>query len=147
VLRLAGAGLGSRGSGRLVLRAFLRNTLVASLKALDPARGVDELLLAGEERVALAADLETQIGARRSGAEGLPARADHDNFLISGMDALLHASTPPGRGATAGDALPHAAHRVQELLVALGLLHPFNQQLHRLDRPQGVQDLAENPGT
>src|SRR5690606_19458216 len=38
---------------------------VAALEALHPAAGVDQLLLAGEERVALVAELHAQLTARR----------------------------------------------------------------------------------
>src|ERR671913_550090 len=38
-----------------------------------------------------------------------------------------------------------AAHRREELGVVLGLAHLRDQQLHRLDRRQRVQHLAEHP--
>ena len=47
---------------------------VAALEALDAAGGVDELLLAGEERVAGAADLQPQLVFRRVLNAGTAAR-------------------------------------------------------------------------
>ena len=60
-------------------------------EALDASTGVDELLLAGEERVALVAQFDVQLAAcGRAGLETVPARADdgrlhvvRDGFLAS----------------------------------------------------------------
>src|SRR5690606_39367794 len=59
-----------RTTGVAVLRIRLLGRLrVTLLEALDAARGVDELLAAGEERVTGAADFQTQLLAGRVGLE------------------------------------------------------------------------------
>ena len=67
---------------------------VLAAEALDAARGVNQLLLAGEERVAIRADFQVDIalvGGSRSKA--VPAGA-HDAYLVvSGMDLLFHCKT------------------------------------------------------
>src|SRR4029453_12067428 len=90
--RLGPAGRGGRRRRRHAeaLRGGLFLLLVAPCETLDAAGGVDELLLAREERVALGADLETQVLARRPGHELLAASAADGHFLVFGMDALLH---------------------------------------------------------
>src|SRR5439155_27153025 len=83
VLRLA------RSCSQLRRLGALR-PLEAALQALDPAAGVDELLLAGVERVAVRADLDVQLRLRRAGLELVPARAMHGREHVFGMDASLH---------------------------------------------------------
>jgi hypothetical protein len=68
--------------------------LIAFLEALDAAGGVHELLLAREKRVAFAADLEPQLLFRRAGRKRLTARAMHEDFLVFGMQILLHGDDP-----------------------------------------------------
>src|SRR5882724_8979564 len=80
---LPGLAWGSLGARRL---------LVAALEPLDAAGGVDELLLAGEEGMASAADLQPQLGLRRVGLEGVTAGADHGHPVHLGMDVFLHGS-------------------------------------------------------
>src|SRR3954462_1787709 len=63
---------GGRGGGGL-LEAVGAAELLA--KALDAAGGVDELLLAGEEGVAVAADVDRQLLLRAAGFERVSARA------------------------------------------------------------------------
>ena len=64
---------------------------VALVEALDAAAGVDQLLLAGEERVALIAELDVQLtrlgGARR---ERVAARAAHGGLAVGGVNVSLH---------------------------------------------------------
>src|SRR6185436_8476174 len=83
---------GGRGSGR----GIRNGGLVALLEALDAPRRVDELLLAGEERVALRADLEAQLGVGRSGGERLPARAGDRDHVVLGVNPALHDDIAPG---------------------------------------------------
>jgi hypothetical protein len=59
VLRLAAAGAAG--------------LLQPALEPLDPAAGVDELLLAGVERVAVRADLDMELGLRGTRLERVPA--------------------------------------------------------------------------
>src|SRR5262249_22037227 len=72
--------------------------LEAALEALHPAAGVDELLLARVERVAVRADLDVQLRLRRAGLEGVPAGAVNRREHVLGVDAGLHC---PARIATA----------------------------------------------
>src|SRR6266545_698199 len=78
-----GLELGLRGAG-------CRRRGVAGLELLDPARGVHELLLAGEERVAVRADLDVEVAARRAGLDDVPAVAHDLRGLVVGVDRFLH---------------------------------------------------------
>src|ERR671931_2792023 len=62
------------------------------LEALDAAAGVEELLLARVERVAVRADLDVQLRLRRSRLERVPARAGDRRQYVLGMDADFHRS-------------------------------------------------------
>src|ERR1051325_4927094 len=57
--------------------ARLAGPLETPLEALDAAAGVEELLLARVERVAVGADLDVELGLRRAGRERVPARTGH----------------------------------------------------------------------
>ena len=63
---------------------------VALLEAIDTAAGVNQLLLAGEVRVALGADFNAQLLLGGTGDEGVAADAGHGNLLVLRMDAFLH---------------------------------------------------------
>jgi hypothetical protein len=58
----------------------------ATLEALDATTGVDQLLLAGVERVALRAKLDMQVVFRRPRVELIPARAVHVGEGVIGVD-------------------------------------------------------------
>src|SRR3954451_2311783 len=62
----------------------------AALEPLDPATAVDQLLLAGVERVTLRAELDVKIGLGRARVEAVPARAVHVGECVFGMDSCLH---------------------------------------------------------
>ena len=62
-------------------------------EAVDAAGRVDQLLLAGEERVALRADLDAQLFPGRAGGPGLAAGAVDRNLLILRMDLWFHELT------------------------------------------------------
>src|SRR5256885_2248412 len=62
----------------------------ALLEALDATAGVDQLLLAGVERMARGADLDVQLGLRGTRRERVPAAAVHGREHILGMDSGLH---------------------------------------------------------
>src|SRR5919108_5659714 len=62
------------------------------LEALDAAAGIEKLLLARIERVAVRADLDVQLGLRRTGLERVPAGAGDGRQDVLGMDASLHRS-------------------------------------------------------
>src|SRR5215218_10438559 len=74
----------------LVGRSALSAARGAALEALDPAAGVDQLLLAGIERMALRADLDVQLGLGRARVELVPARAAHVREDVFGVDPSLH---------------------------------------------------------
>ena len=61
-------------------------------EALDAAGGINELLLAGEERMAIRADFDIQLVAldRRTSREIVPAGAMHRNGVIVGVDTGFH---------------------------------------------------------
>src|SRR2546430_5571718 len=90
----------STRSATLFLRSALRShrrllpLRVALLEAVDAAGGVDQLLLAGEEGVALRADLEAQLLAGGAGGPGLAAGAVDRNVLIFRMNLWLHEWLP-----------------------------------------------------
>jgi hypothetical protein len=65
------------------------------LEALHATGRVDELLLAREERMALAADLEPQLFLGGTRREGLAARAVDEHFLVFGMDVAFHLLSLP----------------------------------------------------
>src|SRR3954454_22069885 len=60
------------------------------LEALDAAARVDELLLAGVERVAVRADLDVELRLRGTRRERVPAAAVHGRQDVLGMDLGLH---------------------------------------------------------
>src|ERR1019366_5051039 len=94
--RTAGAS-GVRGGGRLDLgrgRRLLRSVRVALLEALDAAGGVDELGLAREERMAVRADLEAQLGLRALCLPRVSARAVHGHLVVLGVNFFLHRGLP-----------------------------------------------------
>src|ERR1700741_510872 len=90
VLREARDALrGSRSGGVLGLHPVL------PAEALDAARRVHQLLLAGEERMAVRTDFDVQRllhgGAR---LDHVPADADDLGVEVGGVDALLHGLAP-----------------------------------------------------
>ena len=62
----------------------------AALEALDPATGVDQLLLAGVERVALGAELDVQVRLGRAGVELIPAGAVDVGERVLGVNPGFH---------------------------------------------------------
>src|SRR6478752_434206 len=60
------------------------------LEALHAAARVDELLLAGVERMAVRADLDVQLGARGTRCERVPAAAVHGREDVLGVNVGLH---------------------------------------------------------
>src|SRR4029077_3085902 len=79
------------GVGLLALRTLRRRGLgEPTVEPLDAAPGVDQLLLAGEEGVALRAELDAQGGNRGAGGELVAARAVHLALDVLGVDVGLH---------------------------------------------------------
>src|SRR5262249_1771643 len=63
---------------------------VFAVEALHPARGVDQLLLAGEEGMACRADLDVDALLRGAGLDDIAAGADDAALLVARMNAFLH---------------------------------------------------------
>jgi len=63
---------------------------VAALEALHAAGGVNDALLAGEERMAFATDFGVQLRTGRARLERVAARADGRGLNIGGMNLCLH---------------------------------------------------------
>src|SRR4051812_45190729 len=64
-----------------------------ALEALDAPAGVDKLLLARVERMAVGADLDVHVALGRAGDELVPARAAHRRLDVLRMDFGLHGYT------------------------------------------------------
>src|SRR4051794_26889174 len=62
----------------------------AALEPLDPAPGIDELLLAGVERMAGGADLDVEVRLGRARVELVATRATDVRQHVIGMDLSLH---------------------------------------------------------
>src|SRR5258705_3141356 len=84
-------------------RAAPREAVLA-VEALDPARGVDQLLLAREERMARRAELDVDRLLGGTGVDDIAAGADDLGLLVARMNAFLHGEgasyTWPESGAT-----------------------------------------------
>src|SRR5687768_18236215 len=94
-----GPGAGAAGS-------LLGALAEALLELGHPATGVEDLLLARVERVALGADVGVDAAAdlRALGGEGVPAGAGHRRLDVRRVDVGLHGDAsrsgePPGRRA------------------------------------------------
>src|SRR6266542_6946350 len=71
-------------------------TLEPLLEPLDLAGRVDDRLLAGVERVAVAAHVDPELGPRGADRERRAARgAVHLGLVVLGMDAVFHECSPP----------------------------------------------------
>src|SRR6266513_211376 len=79
-----------------------------ALEAGHPAAGVEDLLLAGVEGVAIRADIgvDVAVACCRPRGEGVPAGAGHLGLHVVGMNVRLHFTTPAlvGRRVAAADA-------------------------------------------
>src|ERR671931_1121807 len=64
--------------------------LEPALEPLDTSAGIDELLLARVERVAVRADLDVELGPRRPGLERVPAGTRHGCDYVLRVDLRLH---------------------------------------------------------
>jgi len=63
-------------------------------EAVNASAGIDQLLLAGEEGVALGADFNFQLRLDRPRLKRLTAYATDDGLAILGMDLFFHAFSP-----------------------------------------------------
>lgn len=75
---------------RLEARVSTRSELL--LELVDSTRGVDVLQLAGVERMALAANVDTHLASasRRASREGISAATNDRRDLIIGVNAVFH---------------------------------------------------------
>src|ERR1700735_4630991 len=69
---------------------------VAALEALHPATGVNQLLLAGEEGVALVAQFDVEVGLGGVGDERVPARALDRGVDVVRVNVGLHGVSSEG---------------------------------------------------
>src|SRR5262249_24352650 len=75
---------------RLVLRGCFALGVLAT-EALDTSRGINQLLLAGEEGVAGSADFNRNIAfVGRASGEGVAARAMYANLVVNRMNTGFH---------------------------------------------------------
>ena len=63
---------------------------VLALESFDAASCVDQLLLAGEERMAFGAYVQVDLGLRRSSVERFSAGAGDDRINVVRMDIVSH---------------------------------------------------------
>jgi hypothetical protein len=78
----------------LLLGGGLRGSSVLLLETVYPAFGVDQLLLAREERVAAGADFHANVAlVGRPGLEVITARADDVNGFVVRMNSGFHGDT------------------------------------------------------
>jgi hypothetical protein len=64
------------------------------LELVNTSAGVNKLLLAGEERVALGANFNAEIALGGTARNFVAACASDNAFFVFGMDAFLHFNTP-----------------------------------------------------
>src|SRR4030066_1540642 len=77
--------------GRTAAPLLFHAHAVLLAEFVDTAAAVHDLLLAGEERVAVRADFHAQVGAQGgAGDEAVAAGAGSLDFFILGMDAVFH---------------------------------------------------------
>ena len=60
------------------------------VEAIDTSTGVNQLLLAGIERVALGADLNTNVLLGRTSGKSVATGAANRGLFVLGMDTFLH---------------------------------------------------------
>ena len=71
--------------------------VVALLELVNTSTGINQLLLTGEERMALGADINLQLRLRAAGLKRLTAHAANDGLAVLGMDSFLHDFSPLSR--------------------------------------------------
>jgi hypothetical protein len=77
------------------LRSLFDFDVVALVELVDPTIGGGELLLAGEERMAIAASIDAQFLGGRARHEGVPAGgAGYRHFKVLGVNASFHVFSP-----------------------------------------------------
>ena len=86
---------GDAGAGRL-------GAAVAAREFLDPARGIDKLLFAGEKRMAGGADADFNVPARRAGMIDRAAGAANFRLVVVRMNVRFHSGKRAGKVAAKG---------------------------------------------
>ena len=79
-----------RKSPRLSTRVKFLLQAEALVEAIDTSTGVNQLLLAGIERVALGADLNTDLLLGGASGKGVAAGATDRSLLVLGVDTISH---------------------------------------------------------
>src|SRR6185436_5874436 len=64
-------------------------------EAIDATLRIDELVLAGEERMAVRADFDVERAARRAGLDDVSARAGDAARRVDGVRVRLHSEPVP----------------------------------------------------
>jgi hypothetical protein len=60
------------------------------LELINSAAGIQELLLAGEERMAAGANFDAQLFLGRASFKGVAAGAGHLSYIVLGLNCCLH---------------------------------------------------------
>ena len=95
-----------------------RSGSVLLAELVDAARGVEDLLLAGIERMAVRADFDRKVVSQsRPRLERVPARAGDADVVVFGMRIGFHGSLYPG-----GFCRPVARKRARSLAGQLWVL-------------------------
>lgn len=76
------------------LRKNLELDTVFLLELVHTTAGIDKLLFAGEERMAVGANLNAEVLSNRAALESVAACASYRCFVIVGMDPLFHSHSP-----------------------------------------------------
>ena len=76
-------------ASRIVESKCLR-LFVTAVEFIDPARRIDEFLLAGEERMALGADADFHFRTRGFDVPNFAAGTGNDGVTVLGMDIFFH---------------------------------------------------------
>ena len=72
------------------MRLFFLLNAESLVETVNTSTGVNQLLLAGIERVALGANFHTDVLLGRTGGKDVATGAANGGLLVVGMDAFLH---------------------------------------------------------
>ena len=78
----------TRKNVRMTISVFAN--IITLLESVNTSAGINELLLAGKERMAIGADIYTKVFGGGSGLKGSAAGTLNNGGLVVGMDSLLH---------------------------------------------------------
>ena len=74
----------------LTKNRLLLGLTVTLFEALDPASGIDELLLTGKERMAFGANFNPDVLFSGTGLKFCTTSTTNGRFFVVGMDSLFH---------------------------------------------------------